>query len=118
MSAPKKDRPVHEGFSWLNRSLAFDQDAQFIATTFDFCTGIALCLDLVHSCNLDRSHNEDCDKGKECRPTLGITETDQLLMFAKSAARMLASKAESAIDRVNERAAKKDADDAKSPPSA
>lgn len=101
MSAPKKSRPIHESFSWLSPPLAFDNEAQFIATTFDFCSGIALCLDLVHNSNLDRSHNADCDGGKECRPTLGAADTDRLLMFAKSAARMLSANAERHIERLN-----------------
>jgi hypothetical protein len=107
MSAPKKNRPIHESFSWLAPSLAFDKDAQFIATTFDFCSGIALCLDLVHSSNLDRAHNADCDGGKECRPTLGTADTDRLLMFAKSAARMLSANAERHIERLNAASAAK-----------
>ena len=101
MSAPKNDRPIHEPFSWLDKSLSDDRTAQFVATTFDFCNGIALCLELAHSANLERAHNKDCNAGDKCRPAIGIVETERRLMFAQSAAQMLTASAERHINRLN-----------------
>jgi hypothetical protein len=105
MSAPKNDRPVHEPFSWLDKSLSDDRTAQFVATTFDFCNGIALCMELAHSANLERAHNDDADDADKCQPVIGIVDTEHLLMFAQSAARMLASEAERNIERLNAQSA-------------
>jgi len=95
------DQPIHEPFSWLDKSLSCDRNAQFAETTFDICNGIALCLELAHSANLERTHNKDCDAGDECWPAIGIVESERLLMFAQSAARMLSANAERHIDRLN-----------------
>jgi hypothetical protein len=101
MSAPKNDRPFHERFSWLDKSLSDDRAAQFVATTFDFCNGIAMCMELAHSANLERAHNDDADEVDKCRPAIGIVDTEHLLMFAQSAARMLAAEADRHMERLN-----------------
>jgi hypothetical protein len=101
MSGPKNDQPVHEPFSFLEKSVSCDPNAHFAETTFNICNGIAMCLELAHSANLERTHNKDCDAGDECRPAIGIVETERLLMFAQSAAKMLTASAERHIDRLN-----------------
>jgi hypothetical protein len=101
MSATMNDQPIHEPFSWLDKSLSDDRTAQFVATTFDFCNGIALCLELAHSANLERTHNADADDSDKCQPAIGIVDTEHLLMFAQSAARLLAANAMRHIDRLN-----------------
>lgn len=101
MSTPKNDQPVHEPFSWLDKSLSEDRTAQFVATTFDFCNGIALCMELAHSANLERAHNADADDAQKCQPAIGVVDTEHLLMFAQSATRMLAREAERNIEHLN-----------------
>jgi hypothetical protein len=101
MKAPKNDHPAHQPFSFLDKSVSRDPNAHFAETTFNICNGIAMCLELAHCADLERTHNDDCDAGKECRPAIGIVETERLLMFAQSAARMLSANAERHIDQLN-----------------
>lgn len=104
MNAGAKSGAVHERFSWLHKSLEFDREAQFTATASDVCKGIVLVLELVHTSNLDRSNNEQCDPGAASHPTLGVIDTERLFLFAQAAARMLAADAERNIDRMNKSA--------------
>ena len=104
MSTTPDTSAVHERFSWLHKSMAFDREAQFTSTAVDVCKGIALCLELAHTSNMERDNNDQCDPGTEGRPTLGVVDTEHLLMFATAAARLLAAAGEDNIDYLNKAA--------------
>lgn len=100
----KAARPLHQPFSWLHKSLQDDRDAQQLSTTYDLFRGINLSLEIVHSSNLERMHNEECDEGDENRPMLDVADSETMLLFVKSAVQLLALQTEAEIERFNERA--------------
>jgi hypothetical protein len=101
---------VHRPFSWIHASLRYDRQAEFVATTFDICQGISLCLELVHSSDLVRLSNRDADPGEEETPHLDLANTEQLLQLARASARLLADSAERHIEWVNAAARAKHTD--------
>lgn len=110
-----KDAPknAHKPFSWLHDSLRHDREAEFAATTFDICRGIDLCIELVHSSDLERSHNTDANPGEECLPVLGPVDTETLLQFVMASAKLLAGNADRRIEWLNDAALRKLADASK-----
>jgi len=110
MSAHAKQQPgqpparagQHEPFSYLDPSLQFDQDAQFVATVKDFASGIGLCLEMINTSALAREMNEHADEGEEDLPLLDRSDTERLLRFANASANMLARHAEDRIEWMNE----------------
>jgi hypothetical protein len=100
-SAASEPIAHHQAFSWLHTSRPNDRGAALAATTLDVCQGIALCVEIVHSSDLTRLHNNDADPGEEAVPTLGAYDTDRLLRLAKSAAELMAAYAEDHIEWLN-----------------
>lgn len=94
----------HEPFSFLLPALKHDQGAQFTADVMDLAQGIGLCLELVNSSSLDRAMSVDADPQHGIRPILSECDTERLLRFATTAARMLAGAAEARISWLNDRA--------------
>lgn len=101
---PASPAAIHEPFSFLDRDLKHDQGAQFVADVMDIAQGIGLCLELVNSSTLDRTMNADIDPQHTVRPILGECDTERLLRFATTSARMLAIAAETRIALLNDRA--------------
>lgn len=97
----------HEAFSWLHTNLKHDPDAQFVESTLNLCNGIAICLQLVHNSNMVRSNQDDLEPGDDEVPLLDVVDTERLMLFAQTAAQMLADDAERRIGRMNEREQKK-----------
>jgi hypothetical protein len=106
-------KAVHKPFSWLDDSLRSDRQAEFAATTFDICQGISLCIELVHSSDLERLHNVDADPGEEEAPLLDLVNTERLLRLARASAELLADSAERHIEWLNTAARRKQADASK-----
>lgn len=106
MSAPKKPTPetsLHTPFSWLVPELEDDGDAQFAALVMDLCEGVATCLELVYSSDLERHGNLGAAPEDKVRPVLSKRKADRLLRFAMTSSHLLAEYAEKHIDWLNQR---------------
>ena len=106
MSVPKKPAPeaaMHTPFSWLVPELKDDGDAQFAALVMDLCEGVATCLELVYSSDLERHGNPGAGPNAGTAPALSKPEADRLLRFAMGSSRLLAESAEQHIDWLNQR---------------
>ncbi|MRW83026.1 hypothetical protein GJ698_02840 [Pseudoduganella sp. FT26W] len=101
---PARSDAIHEPFSFLVPGLKHDQGAHFAADVMDIAQGIGLCLELVNSSTLDRTLSADTGPQHTVRPILGECDTERLLRFATTSARMLAIAAETRIALLNDRA--------------
>ncbi len=102
--ARTSDAPLsshHQPFTMLPDSLRRDSDAEFAATTYDAIRGIKLCVELIHSSDLERQHNFFADTASDHGlPTLSVAQADTLIRFVIVASDMLATAAESHIGRM------------------
>lgn len=85
---------AHKPFSWLEDHLEHDRGARFAAMTMDVCQGIATCLELIHSSNVDRNRGG--------LPTLNPADTDRLTRLAMASANLLSRAAEDQIELLNQ----------------
>lgn len=89
-------RVMHDTFSWLHESLAYDRSAQFAALTRDVVRGAELCAQVAHSDLLGR---------EEGRETLfSIHQIEHLSFLARRSLQMLGDEAERIIEAANEKA--------------
>jgi hypothetical protein len=100
--AQREAQAIHEPFSWLNKGLSANHEAQFTALTMDVCRGVETCLQLLHSDLLIRNRNQWADPGQEDAPLLDKAAGERLLLLATAAARMLSERAEASIENMND----------------
>ena len=92
---------AHKPFSWLVPEAELDDDAQFAAITADICNGVATCLDLILSSNLDRDHNIGARADDQVTPTLSYADTERLVFLARASIKLLVQSAERTVDHRN-----------------
>jgi len=98
MSAAKNGRPqhaLHEHYSFLDPDLHLDGRAQFIELVRDLSSGLALCVELIHSSNLTRAAGEGV-------PLLGENDAERLARLAIVSANQLKQAADNNIEFLNE----------------
>lgn len=105
----KQPSAHHQPFSWLHTGRPNDRGGALAARTLDVCQGIALCIEIAHSSDLTRLHNDDADPGEAAVPTLGVCDTDRLLRLARASAELLAAHAEDHIEWLNNAARREQA---------
>jgi hypothetical protein len=106
VAAPANISAAHKPFSWLCDEAQLDGSARFLEKTFDVCSGIVTCLELVQSSNMERSFNVDADPGTEQAPILNENDTERLLRLAIASAQLIADVASEKIGFKNECAKK------------
>jgi hypothetical protein len=89
-------QPVHQAFSWLDRSLRHDANAEFVALTRDVSNGVATVLQILHQC-----YSSD----REDPPLLSPTDSEHLLFLVTANMKMLAAAGDARIDALNDRCA-------------
>lgn len=102
-TAPRAPVALHQPFDWIGPELQGHDTADFLALAMDVSHGIETCLALVHSANLERTHNVDADPGDEGRPILDLSDTERLLRLAQVSARLLSDHAEQRIAQLSAR---------------
>lgn len=85
---------THASFSYLSPGVESTGLNEFVELTLDISAGIATCLDLISSSDIAR----DCDE----TPTLGPSESANLLRLALAANKLLREEALRSIDFLNE----------------
>jgi hypothetical protein len=95
---------LHNPFNWLHFGAEDDRSAQFAALTLDVCSGLYLCLEILHADHMTRLNNQDANPGEEERPAFSRSDGERLLRLAMSSAKLLAEVAEARIGCANERA--------------
>lgn len=101
MSAAENTRPqpaLHEHYSFLLPAARRLPRAEFVERTRDVVSGVALCLELIHSSNIARDVDADSDT-----PILNVYDTDRLARFAIASARLLEHAANVDIQSMNDR---------------
>jgi hypothetical protein len=88
--------PIHRAFSWLDRSLRHDVNAEFVTLTRDVSNGVATVLQILYRCYDDRDEGE--------QTLLGPSDSEHLLFLATANMKMLAAAADARIDAMNDRA--------------
>lgn len=105
MSAAENTRlpqALHEHYSFLTPAARRLPRAPFVEQVRDVAAGLALCLELIHSSNIDRLTGAAV-------PILGENDTERLTLFAIASARLLEQNASSDIQFMNEAAQKREA---------
>ncbi len=94
---PNQPRPVHQPFSWLaTEELSANND--FLEIVYDISRGISLAIDLCHVSDLE----EQAGEGEpDCHPAIGPAHREQMMLFAKSTAKLLAMYADQDIELIN-----------------
>lgn len=99
-SAPGPAEPIHQTFSWVEKTVENDQSAQFAALTLDVCHGMTACLSLIHATDLAVNSGGGDDEP----PLLSIVHKEHLLLLASAAARMLGDRAFERVSTINDQA--------------
>ena len=89
-------RVMHDTFSWLHDSLAYDRSAQFVALTRDVVRGAELCVQVAHSDLLGREEGRDT--------LFSIQQIEHLSFLASRSLQMLGDEAERIIEAANQKA--------------
>ncbi|MDB5911193.1 MAG: hypothetical protein JWP34_5310 [Massilia sp.] len=92
---------AHTPFSWLHFGAEDDRSAQFAALAVDVCSGVDLCLEILHADHMVRLNNQDADPGEEERPAFSPSDGERLLRLAMVSTRLLAEAAMAATERAN-----------------
>ena len=101
----KKSTSAHRPFTWVGDHV--DQHkSEFIEITYDVARGIVMALDMILISDLEEQAMEN---GSDCTPILDPQDREIMLLFAKSAAKLLHMQADTEINFLNSLTAKKGA---------
>jgi hypothetical protein len=100
-SAVHSPNAVHQRFHWIDGPSKDTAYASFLEMTYDLAAGINLCLEIVHTAELQHEANLAADEGEAAAPAVGAFDAEKLLRMAIVSSALLTQEAMRRIETEN-----------------